>query len=438
MKQSLAKTAAEGGCPSGRRGRQAPPVAAPLELHSLMQIRAFVKVAQLGSVSRAAEHLYRSQPVVTRAIAELEESLGVPLFERRASGMLLTGYGGSLLLRAERVLEELANIAHLLARHRGLPEHERGDAEPLYQLNTRRLQIFVRLCETQHMQTAAYTLGMTQPAVSAALRAVEGSIGAMLFERTPRGMTPSQLGRELEPCARRVLNELMHLPADLEAYQGRITGRLRIGALPLGRTRILPEAIVRLTAAHPQVQVTTLESPFPMLVSELRSGEIDFVFGALRPEEYASDLRSEPLMDEEIVLLVREGHPLLARERIDYPALACQRWILPRADSPARHLLERHFLAHGLQALDAVVETGDLALIRGLLLRSDMVAVVSERQLEFELGIGCLRPLPIRLPDTARPIGLIYRAGALHAPAAAAMMQCLRAMMAENDGPDAP
>lgn len=144
----------------------------------LMQVRAFIRIAEHGSVSRASDALLRAQSVVTRSIRDLEASLDVPLFERHASGMLLTPYGKAILPRARRVMSELESIPAML----GHAPHE-----PLYLLHTRRLQIFVKLCETQHMQTVARSFDLTQPAISAALKVLEDGAGKTLFERTARG-----------------------------------------------------------------------------------------------------------------------------------------------------------------------------------------------------------------------------------------------------------
>lgn len=73
-----------------------------------------------------------------------------------------------------------------------------------------------------------------------------------------------------------------------------------------------------------------------------------------------------------------------------------------------------------------VVESGDLATIRGLLLRSDMLAAVSAHQLEHEIASGELCRLPVPLPQTTRAIGLTYRSGCLHSPVSAALMQSIR------------
>ncbi|HEX8588378.1 LysR family transcriptional regulator [Pseudomonas sp.] len=390
-------------------------------LPHLMQIRAFIRIADEGSVSRASEVLLRAQSVVTRAIRDLELGLGVPLFERHASGMLLTPYGKAVLPRARRVMTELEAIPAIL----GHAPHE-----PLYLLNTRRLQIFVKLCETQHMQTVARSFDLTQPAISAALKMLEDGAGKSLFERTARGLRPTRASTDILYPIRRALNDLRHIAADIAMIKGSVQGVVTVGALPLGRTRILPEAIVRLLADHPGIRVATNESPFNLLALELRAGDVDFVLGALRAQDYASDLHGEKLLGEEMVILAGRGHPWLEKT-VTLDDLSAARLVLPRADTPARLLLEAHFASLGRASPEPVVETGDMAIIRGLLMRSDMLAIVSEHQLEYEIASGELQRLSLQLQDTHRSIGLIYRTNGLHSPAAEALIQKIRQVAQE-------
>ncbi|MFV3386746.1 LysR family transcriptional regulator [Pseudomonas sp. NY15364] len=394
-----------------------------LELPNLMQVRAFVRVADLGTVSRAAEVLFRAQSVVTRAIADLETFLGVPLFERHTNGMRLTDYGTTILPRARRVLDELEGVSVLLGHA----------TEPLYLYQARRLQLFVKLYETHHMQTVANLFGLSQPAVSAALKVLEEGCGRSLFERTPRGLQPTRSSQVIMFPVRRALNELGHLAADLAAMRGQLQGVVHVGALPLGRTRILPEAIVRLTCQHPAVQVVTNESPFDLLATDLRAGDVDFIFGALRPAEYSSDLTSEALWREEMVIVARNGHPL-QQTPIEPQRLQHAQWILPRAGSPARQMLDTCFVGLGMAAPTLQVESGDMAVIRGLLMRSDMLAVVSAHQLEREIVAGelCILGQPLR--HTERAIGLTYRSGCLHTAAAQALMAAIREVVVEGAG----
>jgi DNA-binding transcriptional LysR family regulator len=89
---------------SGARSRSATPEAADvLETHLL---KTFVVVARLGHLTRAAEQLHLSQPAVSKQLRALEETLGVRLFDRLPSGMVLSRAGHELLADAERLLEQ--------------------------------------------------------------------------------------------------------------------------------------------------------------------------------------------------------------------------------------------------------------------------------------------------------------------------------------------
>lgn len=395
------------------------------ELPSLMHVRAFVRVADYGSVSKASEALFRAQSVVTRSISELEARLGVLLFERHANGMRLTDYGTRLLPRARRVLAELDSVPQLL------DGADKARTEPLYLFQARRLQVFVKLCETHHMQTVASLLGLSQPAISSTLKVLESGCGQTLFERTPRGLLPTRASLDILFPVRRALNELRHIDTDISALQGTLQGVVQVGALPLGRTRILPEAIVRLMREHPGIQVITNESPFDLLATDLRAGDVDFIFGALRSTAYASDLSGEALLTEEMVVLARRGHPLYSKSTVQ-AELADAQWVLPRAGSPARHMLDDCFTAFGIAPPRPMVESGDMAIIRGLLLRSDMLAAVSAHQLEAEIASGELCILPLELRHTSRAIGLTSRTASLHSPVAKALMDVIRQVIQEQ------
>jgi len=395
----------------------------------IMQIRAFCMIAEHGTVSEAAEKLFRTQSAITRSIRDLEHTLATPLFERHASGMLLTDMGKCILPRARRAIQELHKIPPLLSKLKAR-DNLREVSEPIWLFNLRRLQIFLALCQLHHTQSVAISLGITQPAVSAALKVLEKGAGLTLFQRTPKGMMPTTAGQEIAPFISRALNEIRHIPEDLAAQQGVLTGTVHVGALPLCRSNLLPLAMAKLVTRYPGLKVVTNESAFSALVTELRAGDIDFILGALRQNDAVPDIHNQVLFDEELILLTRPQHPL-AGLTLTPDDLAKVQWILPRENTPARHLLDRAFQTLGMPAPQPVVESGDLAIVRGLLLQSEMVAAVSSHQLEYELRANILTPLTLNLPDTRREIGLTFRQGALHSAAAKALLQCINESLAE-------
>lgn len=393
-------------------------------LVSLRHLRAFIAVAELGSVTKAADALYRAQSAVTRSVHQLELALGVDLFERKASGMLCTAFGSIVLFRARRVMDEFALGCDEVARSGGTaPGHARV---PIALYNQRRLLSFVRLADSGHMPTVAKELGISQPAVSSAINDLEASLGASLFERSSKGMMLTAVGELLVFRIKRALAELRHIEADLAALSGSTEGRVVIGALPLGRTAILPRAISDVLARHPRLRFATVEGPFDKLAAQLRAGDIDFVLGALRPADYASDLVGEPLLSDRMALVVRSGHPLTQRAGLAMGDLLEAQWVLSNPATPARRLFEQSFVSQGLVAPVEAVETSDLAILRGMLMHSDAITAISAQQLRYEIDAGLLTILDVELPEANRVIGITQRADSHPSPGALELMAAIR------------
>lgn len=388
----------------------------------LRHLRAFLAVADQGSANRAGASLFRAPSAVSRSVHKLERELGVELFERRSRGMLLTEYGRALLVRAQRVHAEMQRARTELASLVG-KGGVRNAAIFGMLAHERRVRAFVALTEQHHMPSVAESLGITQPAVSIAVRQLEDSIGVALFERTSRGMMPTPAGAALALRLKRALAEIRHAVADIASLRGIAQGTVTVGALPLGRTSLLPESIAGVVAKYPGLRVATMEGSFEMLAASLRAGDLDFILGALRPVEYASDLQGEPLAEDELRIVCRRNHPWADRKQIRSRDLALARWMLPRANTPNRMLFERALAARGLPPPNVTVETSDLAVLRGVLLNSDLLTAISPSQLSYELGAGLLTLLPVPLHDTRRVIGVTRRTDSLASPGARILME---------------
>ncbi|TAL98027.1 MAG: LysR family transcriptional regulator [Paraburkholderia sp.] len=396
------------------------------ELLNLAQLRAFRLVAETGSATRAAAALFRAQSAVTRSIQELELALGEPLFDRGPSGMLPTPVGRAVLQRCERIFVELEELAQWCAARQTRRRPVAEGALPAWLLNTRRLQLLTALARHRHMPSAAKAFGISQPAVSAAIRVLESGSGVSLFHRSPRGILLTVEGETFLLHVRRALNELRHIPDDIAALHGKIQGAVTVGALPLGRTLILPKAIARMSAQHPGVRVVTDESAYEMLVASLRAGDIDFILGALRNNDASSGLKNERLTSEDLVVLARRDHPLAQARDLTITGMRDVQWILPRSNAPTRALFEAQFKRIKVKPPMPTVETADLAVIRGLLFGTDMVAVLSAQQLHYEIQSGQLVVLDAKLHNTRREIGLTARAAGSPSPAARALIDAIR------------
>jgi LysR family transcriptional regulator of gallate degradation len=264
-------------------------------------------------------------------------------------------------------------------------------------------------------------MGTSQSAVSQAIARLEDMLGQPLFLRTAHGMVPTDAGRRWIERFERVLAELRHIPEDIAALAGVVEGVVTVGALPLARSQLLPLAIAAVLRKHPKLRVRSLESPYEELTAGLLSGRVDFLVGALRAG--AGDaFDTRVLIEDRVELIARRGHPLANKRKVHAADLDGYPWVLSRAGTPLRESLEAFFRARGMTPPVPAVETGDLALLRGLLVESDMLTVLSAHQLHHEIATDQLTVLPYDMAGLERRIGLITRRGAYLSPGANALL----------------
>ncbi|MEH2472124.1 LysR family transcriptional regulator of gallate degradation [Nitrobacteraceae bacterium AZCC 2161] len=395
---------------------------------NIRNLRAFVAVARSGSVIKSSRMVRRAQSAVTRSIKELEADVGVFLFERRPQGMLLTEFGHALLARAERAFSEMETAQS--AFKGASPPASVIEKASIFSLSIsrQRLLVFVELVEQHHMGAVADSLGISQPATSQALREIETSVGVKLFLRGPGGMLPTPLGALLGVHIRRALAEIRAGEVEIGSLRGAIAGRVAVGTLSLGRTRLLPKAIIELTRKHPNLTVATVEGTFEHLATRLRAGDIDFMLGALRPPEHTIGLNREVVANDVLSLVTGGAHPLARKRKLSFADLASAQWVLPPHGAPTRELLEKALKAHGLSEPRVAVETADLAITRGVLVGSNMVTAVSAHLFHDEIGAKTLAVLPLTLPETERAIGILQRSASSPSLAAQLLMANIRAI----------
>ena len=389
-------------------------------------LRTFIAVAHSGSLVRAGLTLHRAQSAVTRAIKELERELDCELFERHARGVVLTAPGRVLLARVGRAFDEMESARNDFAAYLGTERWHRN--APIFDLalSAQRLVILVQLTEQRSMSAVASSLGISQSAVSQTLREVETGLGLEIFKRAPVGLFPTPLGATLSLHLRRALSEIRIAEDEVRADRGGMRGVINIGSLSLGRTRILPHALARFLMRHPNVTVRTEEGTYDTLSRHLREGELDFILGALRVSDGTSGFEREIVAEDLMGIVVRRGHPLAHRPALELADVVPATWVLPRRPAPTRELLEAALRDRGLPEARVQLETADLAITLGVLLTSDFVTAISPMLYRHEMDAGLVVTLPVRLPETRRPLGLLRRAGTSPSPAAAALMDFIR------------
>jgi len=393
----------------------------------------FLAVTRNLSISRGAKSINRSPTSVTKTLHELENSLGVRLFDRSPRGVIPTTFGDALLRRSEeaaRTFERASTVlrATQAAASPGVSRFIQMD------VSDRWLDAFLATANHQNTAAAAAQLGISSAGVSSALRKLETSLCLRLFDRQPAAIVPTNTGKILVDFVKLARRQLRHALDDIANLQGIEHGRVVVGTLPFSRTMIVPQAINALLQDCPNIEIATLEGAYDDLVADLRCGDIDFMIGALRGSDDTADLQEETLLEDSLSVIARADHPLATKPVISNHDLAGCEWILPRRGTPTRALFEQAVTAHGISIPQHVTETSSLVVLRGLLLGSDRITVLSRHQIHYEEKCNLLAALPYPLTNVSRPIGITQRTGSSLSPAAGKMIDKIRLLVDQNTG----
>ena len=393
---------------------------------NLRHLSVFRAVARLGSVSAAARAAHLSQPAVTQAVGSLEKDFGSALFVRTMHGMELTEAGRLCAARVSSALERLEAALAAAA-----PQMQaRAGGSVIHGITARQLHALVATVDAGGFGPAARLVGMTRATIQRAARELEERIGAPLFETTSHGLRPTREALRLGLQVQLAIAELAQARAEVAASVGAETGQTVIGAMPLGRSFMVPETVLRFAARRPRHQVSILDGPYESLLDALRRGRADVLVGALR-ERIPPDVVQQPLFDDPLAILVRRGHPLEkmsdgGRRAPPAGALVNFAWIAPRAGSPLRRHFERLFTGASGPPPAAAIECNSLIAARALLLRSDRAMLLSAQQAHHELAAGELVALPHPAGRVVRAIGLTLRRDWQATAAQAQLLDILR------------
>ena len=155
---------------------------------SLRQLKSALFVADYSNVTKATSKLNRSQTAVTKAIADLETSLGVSLFDRSSRGMILTEYGKTFISRAKLAAHEFDSAGKSYQAFK--PNARSYQSNPVFSLDIshKRFSSLIALFEHREINSAANSLGITKAAIYNSIRQLEELLDLQLFESVPKGL----------------------------------------------------------------------------------------------------------------------------------------------------------------------------------------------------------------------------------------------------------
>jgi DNA-binding transcriptional LysR family regulator len=239
----------------------------------------------------------------------------------------------------------------------------------LYQLRS-----FVAVAEAGHLTRAAEKLHVSQPAVSAQIKALEDELELALFERTSSGMVLTAAGQRLLTDAQRVLNAAQRLRNAAKALKGEVAGIARVGTMSNPGFIRIGEFLNRTVERYPLLQVELHHEITGAAFTKVRDGELDasFYYGELEhPSIEKLRLRG---------MTYRVAAPAAWKSRVvdaDWSEIALQPWIITPAISTHHDLVRALFDKHGIEPTK-VVEADQESVIASLVVSGVGLSLIRE------------------------------------------------------------
>ncbi|CAN5909976.1 LysR family transcriptional regulator [soil metagenome] len=212
----------------------------------------------------------------------------------------------------------------------------------IYQLRT-----FVAVAREGSITRAAELLHLSQPAVSAHIKAVEDVLGLALFERTPRGMSLTRDGERLLVKAEHTLAAHQELMEEAARIKGQVGGKLRLGAGSNSSNDAIGRLITTLSERWPDVEVVLEHGTSQEILIGLRNGSLDagFYNEAGDPDP---DLATRDVSQFTTFLVAPAGLVAIS-EPLDWRALAELPWVYPTSSACCGRTAESLFKLHQIR-----------------------------------------------------------------------------------------
>jgi DNA-binding transcriptional LysR family regulator len=292
-------------------------------------------------------------------------------------------------------------------------------------LNVGRLKVLCEVARRGSFSGAAEALSYTQSAVSQAIARLEAETGATLIVRDRNGVRPTAAGASLVEHAEAIFARIEAAETQLAAVLGIRAGRLRMASFPSAGATLMPQAIARFRARHPDVALTLAEGEPEDIAPRLRAGEFDLALLFDFPgasERHGARLRTQLLLEDPLLVALPAEHALAGKRALTLADLRAEDWVQTSASSPcARHVV-RSCLAAGFEP-KVTFESDDYETVQGLVASGVGVALIPRLALTRVHSGVVVRALAPRPPSRRVVAATLAAAGV--APAAGTMIEIL-------------
>lgn len=259
-------------------------------------------------------------------------------------------------------------------------------------LSLRQLAAIRSVARTGRVNESAMQLGLTPPAVTTQLRVAEAELGAALFNRTRKGLIPTDVGNLVIAAAEEMDDRLKLLEDEVAALVSGRQGKVRLGAVSTAKY-FAPAMIAAFRQSHPGIEVRLLVGNRAQTIERIRHREVDVIIMGRPPRDLP--VQATRIGDHPFVIIAPPHHPLANEKAITKERLIREIFLLRERGSGTRSSLEFFFADIPEKQDQLGYEMGSNESIKQAVMAGLGIAFISAHTVAAEVKQGWLSILDV-------------------------------------------
>ncbi|MGG4481644.1 selenium metabolism-associated LysR family transcriptional regulator [Paenibacillus illinoisensis] len=293
-------------------------------------------------------------------------------------------------------------------------------------MNFHQLHIFYTVAEKGSFSAAAQALHMTQPAVTMQIQSLEDYFGTKLLHRSTKKIELSEAGRTLLPHAKRSVELVRQTDEAMSAFTQMLQGRLQLGAsLTIGEY-VLPRMLGPFARQYPDISIVMKVMNTTQIMDDILKHQLNF--GLIEAPIHHPDMIVEPVMQDELKLIVPAGHALADRGEVELEEVKAYPFVLREKGSGTRQVMEDQLQKKNIdpQDMNVVMELGSTGAVKSAVEAGVGITMLSPSSVQHELALGLVHIVEIRGLEFKRQFYAIHLKSSLLPLSAVAFLNYLR------------
>lgn len=262
-------------------------------------------------------------------------------------------------------------------------------------LNFHQLHIFYTVAERGSFSSAAQALHMTQPAVTMQMQSLEEYFGTKLLVRSTKKIELTESGKALFPFALKSIELMRDTEKAMSRFTYMLEGRLQLGAsLTIGEY-VLPRLLGPFGKQYPHISIALKVINTTQIIDDIVNHQL--TFGLVEAPVHHPDLISDPVMEDELKLIVPAGHPLSGKRQVMLEEAISYPFVLREKGSGTRQVMEDELLRKGIEPnkIDTVMELGSTGAVKSAVEAGLGITIISPSSVKHEKALGLIEVVDI-------------------------------------------